>query len=132
VPPRATAVLSASAETAPTQRDHHLPMTAERGRMAWQRASGYNLRAKVEVSVGRYKRVFSDAPPSRTDSTEATEVAIAAAALNRMLALGRPTMSVSLKQETGLGVMCPTQFHAPPSCNKVVRAPHALPHSQRP
>jgi hypothetical protein len=50
-------------------------MIAERGRMAWQKASGYNLRAKVEVSIGRYKRV---------------EVAIAAAALNRMLALGRP------------------------------------------
>jgi Transposase DDE domain len=90
VPPRAGAVVSASAETAPTQRDRHLRMIAERGRMAWQKASGYNLRAKVEASIGRYKRVIGDALRSRTDRTEATEVALAAAALNRMLGLGRP------------------------------------------
>lgn len=90
VPPRAGAVASASAETAPTQRDCHLRMIAERGRMAWQKASGYNQRAKVEASIGRYKRVIGDALRSRTDLTEATEVAIAAAALNRMLALGHP------------------------------------------
>jgi len=89
-PPRAGAVASASAETAPTQRDRHLRMIAERGRMAWQKASGYNLRAKVEASTGRYKRVIGDALRSRTDQTEATEVAVAAAALNRMLGFGRP------------------------------------------
>jgi len=90
VPPRAGAVASASARAAPTQRDRHLRMIAERGRMAWQKASGYNLRAKVEATIGRYKRVIGDALRSRTDQTEATEVAIAAAALNRMLAFGRP------------------------------------------
>jgi IS5 family transposase len=90
VPPRAGAVASASAETAPTQRDRHLRMTADRGRMVWQEASGYNLRAKVEASIGRYKRVIDDALRSRTDRTEVTEVAIAAAALNRMLSFGRP------------------------------------------
>jgi hypothetical protein len=88
VPPRAGAVASASAE--PTQRDRHLRMIAERGRMAWQKASGYNLRAKIEASIGRYKRVIGDALRSRTDQTEATEVALAAAALNRMLRLGCP------------------------------------------
>src|SRR5271157_4252226 len=90
VPPRAGAVASASAETAPTQRDRHLRMITERGLMAWQKASGYNLRAKVEASIGRYKRVIGDALRSRTGQTEATEVAIAAAALNRMLEFGRP------------------------------------------
>ena len=34
--------------------------------------------------------VIGDALRSRTDRTEATEVGIAAAALNRMLAFGRP------------------------------------------
>jgi hypothetical protein len=34
-------------------------MIADRGQMAWQKASGYNLRAKVEASIGRYKRVMS-------------------------------------------------------------------------
>ena len=90
VPPRATAVPGPSAATAPTQRDQHIQEIAERGRMGWQKSSGYNLRARVEASIGRYKRVIGDALRSRTDETEATEVAIAAAALNRMLELGRP------------------------------------------
>ena len=42
VPPRTGAVPSGTAETAPTQRDRHLRSIAERGRMGWQRASGYN------------------------------------------------------------------------------------------
>jgi hypothetical protein len=62
VPPRAGAVASASAEFDPTQRDRHLRMIAERGCMAWQKASGYNLRAKVEASIGRYKRVIGASP----------------------------------------------------------------------
>src|SRR5215218_9055507 len=41
VPPRATAVPSQTAESAPTQRDRHLQLIAEKGRRAWQRASGY-------------------------------------------------------------------------------------------
>jgi Transposase DDE domain len=90
VPPRADAVASALAETTPSQRDRHLRMIAKRGRMTWQKASGYNLRAKVEASIGRYKHVIGDALRSRTDQTEATEVAVAAFALNQMLALGRP------------------------------------------
>jgi hypothetical protein len=53
VPPRASAVPSAAAETAPTQRDCHLQCIAERGRMGWQRASGYNDRALVEADISR-------------------------------------------------------------------------------
>jgi len=36
VPLRATAVLSKTAETAPTQRDRHLQCIAEKGRIGWQ------------------------------------------------------------------------------------------------
>jgi hypothetical protein len=90
VPPRSTATPSASAGTAPTRRDQHIQEIAEHGRMGWQKSSDYNVRAKVEAAIGRYKRVIGDALRSRTDETEATEVAIAAAALNRMLGLGRP------------------------------------------
>src|SRR6266850_7390962 len=56
VPPRSSAVPSATAQTAPTKRDRHLQLIAERGRMGWQRASGYNWRALVEADIGRYKR----------------------------------------------------------------------------
>ena len=90
VPPRSSAVLSAAAETAPTQRDRHLQLIAERGRMGWQRASGYRWRALVEADIGRYKRVIGDALHSRIGGRQTTEVAIAVAALNRMLELGRP------------------------------------------
>jgi len=89
-PPRSTAVPSATAETAPTQRDRHLQMIAERGRMGWQKAAGYNRRALVEAAISRYKRVIGDALRFRTLSRQATEVAIAVNALNRMLECGRP------------------------------------------
>jgi hypothetical protein len=51
VPPRATAVLSASAETNPTQRDRHIQVIAEQGRMNWQKTSGYNARAGAEIAA---------------------------------------------------------------------------------
>jgi Transposase DDE domain/Bacterial lipid A biosynthesis acyltransferase len=75
VPPRSSAVPSATAETAPTKRDRHLQLIAERGRMGWQRASGYNWRALVEADIGRYKRVIGDALRSRTEGRQTTEVA---------------------------------------------------------
>src|SRR3954451_16740230 len=53
VPPRSTAVPSATAETVPTQRDRHLRLIAEKGRMAWQKASGYNARARAEAAISR-------------------------------------------------------------------------------
>lgn len=40
VPPRATAVLGDTADTAPTQRDWHLQSIAEQGRMGWQSGQG--------------------------------------------------------------------------------------------
>ena len=85
-----SAVPSALAETAPTARDRHLQTIAERGRMGWQRASGYNWRALVEADVSRWKCVIGDGLRSQTDGRQETEVAIAAEALNRMLDLGRP------------------------------------------
>jgi hypothetical protein len=90
VPPRASAVPSGTAETAPTRRDRHLRLIAEHGRMGWQKASGYNRRALAEAAISRYKRVIGDALRSRTEPGQATEVAIAVLALDRMLELGRP------------------------------------------
>ena len=53
VSPRCTAVLSDKAATAPTQRDRHLSRIVERSRRGWQKASGYNKRARVEAAIGR-------------------------------------------------------------------------------
>jgi hypothetical protein len=90
VPPRFSAVPSETAETAPTQRDQHLQVIAGHGRMGWQKRSGYNWRALVEADIGRWKRVIGPALRSQTNARQATEVAIAADVLNRMLELGRP------------------------------------------
>ncbi len=90
VPPRSSAVPSDAAEAGPTQRDLHIWCIAEHGRMGWQRTSGYNRRALVEADVSRWKRVIGDGLRFRTDGRQATEVAIAADVLNRMLDLGRP------------------------------------------
>ena len=90
VPPRSSAVPSDTAETAPTMRDRHLNIIAEHGRMAWQKAVGYNWRALVEADISRFKRVIENGLRSHTDHRRATEVAIAVNALNRMLEFGRP------------------------------------------
>ena len=44
----------------------------------------------IEADISRLKRVIGDALRSRTEGRQATEVAIAADVLNRMLDLGRP------------------------------------------
>ena len=90
VPPRATAVPSQTAESAPTQRDRHLQHIADHGRMAWQKASGYTKRARAEAAIGRWKQVIGDRLRAHTDERRATEVDVAVHVLNRMLDLGRP------------------------------------------
>jgi hypothetical protein len=90
VPPRATAVPSETAETAPTQRDGHLQNIAEKRRIGWQKVSGYTKRSRVEAVIGRYKQVIGDGLRFRKDSRRATEAGIAVHVLNRMLELGRP------------------------------------------
>jgi hypothetical protein len=90
VPPRSTAVPSWTAESAPTQRDRHLQLIAERGRRAWQRASEYTKRARAEAAISRYKRVIGDGLRSHPDERRATEAGVTVHVLNRMLALGRP------------------------------------------
>ena len=91
IPPRSTAVPSDMAETEPTRRDRHLQLIAAHGRLGWQKRSGYNRRSKAEAAVARWKRVIGDGLRSRADERRATEVAVAAHALNRMLELGRPS-----------------------------------------
>ena len=90
VPPRATAVLSPSADTDPTQRDCHIQAIAEQGRMGWQKTSGYNARAGAEGAMSRYKRIIGDTLRSHSRPAQEVETRIAVTVLNRMLDLGRP------------------------------------------
>ena len=52
-------------------------MIAAHGRMSWQKTCGYNTRAKVEASIGRYKQVIGDGLRFRRDNSRMTEVAVA-------------------------------------------------------
>jgi Transposase DDE domain len=76
VPPRATAVPSETAETEPTQRDRHLQCIAEKGRMGWQKLSGYNKRSRVEAAIGRYKQLIGDGLRFHKDQRRTTEVSL--------------------------------------------------------
>ncbi len=49
VPPRASAVASTDDPAARTPRDRHIQLIAQRGRMAWQRTTGYGRRNLVEM-----------------------------------------------------------------------------------
>src|SRR3954453_844793 len=110
VPPRANAVPSKATESAPTRRDRHLQAITEHGRMAWQKASGYNWRALVEADISRWKRVIGNGLRFQTDGRQASEVAIAVSVLNRMLGLGRPKFVRIAKPGTWVGLSAP----APP------------------
>jgi transposase len=89
IPPRSTAVLSAELDP-PTQRDRHLAMIAEQGRLAWQVATGYGQRSLVETTMGRYKTLIGPRLRARGFAAQRSEAEVGAAVLNRMLEAGRP------------------------------------------
>ena len=49
IPPRASAVPGTEDPDAQSQRDRHIRLIAERGRMAWQRPTGYGRRSLPEM-----------------------------------------------------------------------------------
>jgi transposase len=87
IPPRRTSV---PGEITTTQRDGHLAMIAEHGRMNWQRRSGYNRRSLAETSVYRYKTIIGRRLHARTLPNQRTEAKIGCNALNQMTKLGMP------------------------------------------
>ena len=89
IPPRSTAVPSGEPGV-PTQRDRHLALIEEQGRLAWQAATGYGQRSLVETTMGRYKALIGPRLRARGFVAQQTEAAISVAVLNRMLAAGRP------------------------------------------
>jgi Transposase DDE domain len=90
VPPRSTAVPSRHAKTDPTQRDRHLATLGAKGRMAWQKESGYNRRALAEVMMARYKQIIGSRLWARSLPNQKAEAALAVTALNRMTQAGMP------------------------------------------
>jgi Transposase DDE domain len=87
IPPRATAIRN---ETTTTQRDRHLQVIETRGRMNWQRSSGYNRRSLAETAMFRYKSIIGRRLHARTLRNQRTEANIGCNALNRTTGLGMP------------------------------------------
>jgi transposase len=90
IPPRSNAVLSDAAETEPTQRDRHIQLLANKGRMGWQKAVGYGKRSLVETAFHRYKVLIGRSLRARTLSAQKVEARIACKVINRMTSLGMP------------------------------------------
>jgi Transposase DDE domain len=90
IPPRASAVPSAEDAEARSHRDRHIRLIAEKGRMAWQKATGYGRRSLAETAVGRYKAIIGPKLRARTLPAQQGEAAMAAEVLNRMIRVAKP------------------------------------------
>jgi hypothetical protein len=93
IPPRANAVPSPTADTAPSQRDQHIRTIQDRGRLGWQRAIGYGRRSLGETAMFRYKTIIGRGLRARTLPAQKTETRAACSVLNRMTRLGMPVSS---------------------------------------
>jgi hypothetical protein len=90
VPPRASAMPSTDDATKQSPRDRHVRLIAAKGRMAWQRATGYGRRSLGETAVGRYKHLIGPKLRARMLPGQQGEVALAVQALNRMIRVAKP------------------------------------------
>lgn len=90
IPPRASAVPSAEDAGAQDRRDRHIRFIVERGRMAWQRATGYGRRSLAETAAGRHKAIIGPRLRARGLPAQRGEAAIAVEVLNRMIRVAKP------------------------------------------
>ena len=90
IPPPKNAVIRPQSARDPTVRDRHIAQIRSNGRMAWQVATGYNQRSRIETQIGRWKSVIGPKLRSRSFSRQITEIQVGQKVLNTMTALGRP------------------------------------------
>ena len=90
IPPRSSAVPSTTGDDGRSQRDRHIQLLQEKGRMGWQKTTGYGRRSLVETTIGRYKAAIGPRLHARTFLTQRGEAAIAVEVLNRMIRAAKP------------------------------------------
>lgn len=78
-----------------SQRDNHIRVIDELGRIAWQKKTDYGLRNYAELAMQRYKRIFGNTMKARKLPQQNAEAWASTVALNRMTSLGMP-MSVKI------------------------------------
>lgn len=89
IPPRSSSAVTTEAN-GQTIRDRHVQLIAEKGRMAWQKATGYGRRSLVETAIGRYKHIIDSTLRARSNDGQGGEVAIAVHVLNCMIRIAKP------------------------------------------
>lgn len=90
IPPGTSTVASTADPDKQSLCDPHIQIMAERGRMGWQRATGYGRRNLVETVIGRYKHLIEPKLHARTYAGQQCEVALAVQVLNRMTREAKP------------------------------------------
>ncbi len=90
IPPPKNAVFSPNAAQHPTARDRHITEIGSKGRIAWQKSSGYNQRSQGETLMGHCKTVMGSKLKARSFENQNTEAKIGVRILNRKTELGRP------------------------------------------
>ena len=90
IPPPKDAVIRLQSSRDATVRDRHIAQIRSNGCMAWQTATGYNQRSRIETQMGRWKSVIGPKLKFRSFSRQITEVQLGRKVLNTMTALGRP------------------------------------------
>ena len=90
IPPRSTAVPSATTGNASSQHDRRIQRIAECGRLAWQRAVRYGRRSLGEVAMLRYKTLIGRCLHARTLPRQKTKAKIACKVINIMTSFGMP------------------------------------------
>ena len=73
-----------------SQRDRHIGFIREKGRMAWQKATGYGCRSLAETGIGRYKAAIGPGLWARTLPGQQGEVALAVEMQGRMSRTAKP------------------------------------------
>ena len=81
---------SDTADTDPTQRDRHIQLIEQRGRLGWHRAVNHGGRSLGEVAMFRYKKVIGRGLHARSRPAQKTEARGACEVINIMTRLGMP------------------------------------------
>ena len=90
IPPRSDAVLGTADPNRQTPRDRHIQIMANRGRIGWQRETGYGKRNHAETTMSRYKHLIGPKLRARTRPGQGGEVALAVQVLSRMIRTAKP------------------------------------------
>ena len=90
IPPKADAVLSTADPDQQTLRGRHIQLLAERGRIGWQRVTGYGTRNHAETAMSRYKHLIGPKLRARSRPGQHGKVALAVQVLNRTIRTAKP------------------------------------------